>query len=106
MAADRDFQILLMGTPEINRFVSSNPEARLELRERRIIDKDLSGALLSSADLHKAEFRNCKLVAINFSEAALAEAQFIGCDLSKANFVGADLAHTRIENCILDECNF
>ena len=83
-------QVLLTGT--------QLPE--LHATDLRLTGCELSGALLSSASLLRAELRNCRLTGVILSDARLRHVRFVECRLEEAN-----LRFSRLENVVFEECS-
>jgi hypothetical protein len=101
-----DVSVLDAGSAEINRWANANPGKSLCLREARLEDSDLSGALLKCADLSRAEFNNCKFVDAKFDQAVLVHTRFLNCDLTRASFKATNLSSSEMADCVLDESVF
>jgi uncharacterized protein YjbI with pentapeptide repeats len=68
---------------------------------------DLSGALLNQLALRKVEFRQCKLIGIDWSKLGnYPEVSFVECNLRYAAFGDLELAKTHFERCAMQECSF
>ncbi len=66
-------------------------------------DCDLSNAIVADTAFQEVNFRNCKLLGIDFSEGRLFrfKVDFVSCQLNWASFQGLPLKGTRFENCQL-----
>jgi hypothetical protein len=103
---ESDLDILAAGTAAINQWANANQDKSLSLRNAKLADSDLSGAILRRADLSGAEFRNCKFVDSKFDGAILNNTRFLDCELNRASFQETDLSSVEMSACILDGTMF
>ena len=88
------------------------PEAALDLRGcQNFAQADLSGRVLSGADMSEASFRGANLRGAEVSRATANSADFSGADFTNANLFGsvwngADLSDARFPNAILTGARF
>jgi uncharacterized protein YjbI with pentapeptide repeats len=115
MADPTHLRILLEGAEVWNEWRSANPSVRPDLSEARLVNADLSravldGANLKRADLSKAQLSHATLQGADLESATLILADLLGAVLNEANlsgasFFGAFLFGTRLKSANLSGAN-
>lgn len=79
---------------------------RVTMCDVSIQASDLSSAHLSNGAVVRAEFVNCRLTGVDFSQTSLHDVVFKGCKLDYANFRQTDLRRVNFVDCTLQETDF
>lgn len=79
---------------------------RVTMRDLVADASDFSSAHLNSGMVVRAEFTNCRMSGVDFSQTSLHDVVFRGCKLDIANFRQADLRRVLFVDCILVETDF
>jgi len=79
---------------------------RINARDVKVGQCDLSAAILANGAMNRVEFRNCRMAGVDFSKTALHDALFQGCKLDMANFRFGDMRRVKFVNCTFVEADF
>lgn len=79
---------------------------RINARDVKVGQCDLSAAMLASGAMNRVEFRNCRMAGVDFSKTALHDALFQGCKLDMANFRFADMRRVKFVDCTFVDTDF
>lgn len=80
--------------------------SRVTVRDMVAKQTDWSSACLDNAQVVRAEFSNCRMTGVDFSQASLHDVVFRGCKLDLANFRQCDLRRVQFIDCTLVETDF
>src|SRR5690625_3016501 len=85
--------------------------SRIDLTDVVFENCDLSNADFMGANIHRVEFRDCKMLGINLSESSLRNVLFDHCILNLSAFGFSSLRQVRFDDCSLKnadcyECKF
>lgn len=79
---------------------------RINARDLKVGQCDLSAAMLGGGAINRAEFINCRMAGVDMSKTALHDATFSGCKLDMANFRFADIRRVKFTNCTFADTDF
>ena len=78
---------------------------KLHITGSKLIACELSGALLSQADLWRVELRGCRMSGVVLDGARLRDVTFTGCKLDTASIRSAKGERVRFDDCLLQEAD-
>lgn len=87
-------------------FLTGAHLGRVTVRDLAAKQTDFSSASLDNGLIVRAEFLNCRMTGVDFSQTNLHDVVFRGCKLDLANFRQADLRRVRFIDCTLVEADF
>jgi uncharacterized protein YjbI with pentapeptide repeats len=79
---------------------------RINARDIKVGQCDLSAATLTNGAINRAEFTHCRMAGIDFSKTALHDVLFKGCKLDMANFRFADMRRVKYIDCTFLDTDF
>lgn len=87
-------------------FLTGAHLSRVTVRDLIAKQTDFSSASLDNGVIVRAEFLNCRMTGVDFSQTSLHDVVFRGCKLDLANFRQADLRRVQFVDCTLVETDF
>jgi uncharacterized protein YjbI with pentapeptide repeats len=87
-------------------FLTGAHLGRVTVRDLTAKQTDFSSASLDNGLIVRAEFLNCRMTGVDFSQTNLHDVVFRGCKLDLANFRQADLRRVQFVDCSLVEADF
>ncbi len=87
-------------------FLTGAHLSRVTVRDFVAKQTDFSSASLDNGLIVRAEFLNCRMTGVDFSQTNLHDVVFRGCKLDLANFRQTDLRRVQFVDCTLVETDF
>lgn len=87
-------------------FLTGAHLSRVTVRDLVAKQTDFSSASLDNGLIVRAEFLNCRMMGVDFSQTNLHDVVFRGCKLDLANFRQTDLRRVQFVDCTLVETDF